>query len=317
MRRRGLRSAQLQITNYKLQNPQRGYILITLMLFVAMVAIALLTVLPRMKQQIQRDQEEELRHRGSSYMRAVQHFYKKFGRYPTRIEELENTNNIRFLRKRYKDPINGKDFKILHLQDVSLNNGPVLGQALGPGATQAPVFGPGGSLPPGLQRAASQAPAQGQSGSTDNSDNPDSGNSQSSSSSSSDSGSSSSNTSSSSGGGSSSGPGGTVFGGGPILGVASTSNAKTIREFDKKNHYKDWLFIYDPTSDRGGLLVGPWQTNLSGGLGGTGLGTPVQNMSQSPQGMGQPILQPVGSQPQGIQQTPQNPPQNPGDNQNQ
>ena len=47
-----------------------------------------------------------------------------------------------------------------------------------------------------------------------------------------------------------------MFGGGPILGVASTSKAKTIREFNKKNHYNEWLFIYDPNSDRGGLLKG-------------------------------------------------------------
>ena len=67
------------------------------------------------------------------YMRAIQHFYRKFGRYPSRVEELENTNNLRFLRKRYTDPMNrdpvtGKerDFKFLHQQDITLNNSPVL-----------------------------------------------------------------------------------------------------------------------------------------------------------------------------------------------
>ena len=38
----------------------------------------------------------------------------------------------------------------------------------------------------------------------------------------------------------------TVFGGGPIVGVASTSKAQTIREFNHKNHYNQWQFIYDP-----------------------------------------------------------------------
>ena len=80
--------------------------MITLMLALALITIALLAVLPDIHQQIQRDREEEMRHRGTAYMRAIQHFYKKFGRYPTRIEELENTNNLRFLRKRYKDPLN-------------------------------------------------------------------------------------------------------------------------------------------------------------------------------------------------------------------
>src|ERR1700693_4787058 len=120
MRQRGLRSPNYQITNHKLQIPQRGYMMITLMLALAMIMIALLNVLPEMKQQIRRDREEELRHRGTAYMRAIQHFYKKFGRYPMRVEELENTNNLRFIRKRYKDPVNRdaagkeKEFKLLH-----------------------------------------------------------------------------------------------------------------------------------------------------------------------------------------------------------
>src|SRR5208282_4525985 len=99
--------------------------------------------------QIKRDREEELRHRGSAYMRAIQHFYKKFGRYPSRIEELENTNNLRFLRKRYTDPMNvdretgkEKDFKLMHQADISLNNGPVLGQT--PGQSGLPGQGQGG-----------------------------------------------------------------------------------------------------------------------------------------------------------------------------
>src|ERR1017187_3981962 len=133
MRRHGLRSGKLQITNHKSQIRQRGYMMITLMLAVALIMIGLLAVLPDMKQQVQRDREEELRHRGTAYMRAIQHFYKKFGRYPNSIDDLLNTNNIRFLRKRYTDPMSRdpktgkeKDFKLLHQQDITLNNGPVL-----------------------------------------------------------------------------------------------------------------------------------------------------------------------------------------------
>ena len=98
-------------------------------------------------------------HRGTAYMRAIQHFYKKFNRYPARVEELENTNNVRFLRRRYTDPMNfdkatgkEKDFKFLHQQDISLNNGPVLpGQTPGqnsPGG--AGVFGGGPNGPGGF-----------------------------------------------------------------------------------------------------------------------------------------------------------------------
>src|SRR5467141_2055646 len=160
MRRRGLRLAKLQITNHKSQIAQRGYMLITLMLALALITIGLLTVLPEIGQQIRRDREEEMRHRGTAYMRAIQHFYKKFGRYPMRVEELENTNNLRFIRKRYKDPINRdpatgqeKDFKLLHQTDITLNNGPVLGQVPGqsmPGQGGLPGQGGFGGAQGGL-----------------------------------------------------------------------------------------------------------------------------------------------------------------------
>ena len=107
--------------------------MITLMLALALMMIALVAALPELKQQIRRDREAELRHRGTAYMRAIQRFYKKLGRYPSSLEELENTNNLRFLRKRYTDPMSRdpatgkeKDFKLLHQADIALNNGPVL-----------------------------------------------------------------------------------------------------------------------------------------------------------------------------------------------
>src|ERR1700678_3329649 len=133
-----------------------GYILITLILFVALIAIAAIVLAPALAFQIKRDREEELIHRGVQYSRAMKHFVKKFGRYPTRIEELENTNQVRFLRRRYKDPITGKDFKLLHMGDVQMSFGGGIAGAspaggLAPGAPGAPgvpgMAGPGG--PPG------------------------------------------------------------------------------------------------------------------------------------------------------------------------
>lgn len=55
---------------------------------------------------------------------------------------------------------------------------------------------------------------------------------------------------------------GPVIGGGPIVGVASISKNKTIRVFSKKDHYDQWQFIYDPTTDTGGLLTTPNQPTL-------------------------------------------------------
>src|SRR5271167_893786 len=132
---------------------ERGYILITLILFIALITVAAMVLAPVIAFQVKRDREEELIHRGVQYSRAMKHFVKKFGRYPTRIEELENTNQIRFLRRRYKDPITGKDFKILHMGDVQMASGVGIAGAvpaggLNPGAPGAAgaLGGPNGAL---------------------------------------------------------------------------------------------------------------------------------------------------------------------------
>lgn len=250
---RGFKLRNYKIT--KLQNRSRGYILITMMLFLSLLAMAALAVLPDIALQVKRDREEELIHRGLGYSRGIRRFYKKFGRYPTKIEDLENTNTLRFIRKRYKDPVTGEDFKILRVGDpalASLMTGQVQGLGL-----QGQIGGQGALG--GVQSRGglgSNSTLTGQQTQVTNTDATNAaaggvGNSSSSASSSSSTGdtSSSSDTSSSTQ---------QVFGGGPMLGVVSTNKGKTIREFCKKNHYKDWLFIYDPTSDRGGALNTPW-----------------------------------------------------------
>jgi hypothetical protein len=45
------------------------------------------------------------------------------------------------------------------------------------------------------------------------------------------------------------------------MGVASNSKDKTVRMFNNKEHYNEWLFVYDPTNDRG-LITGPYQPSL-------------------------------------------------------
>ena len=57
MQRFSLRPPRLQITNRKSQIQQRGYVMITLMLALALITIGLLAVLPEIKQQIVRDRE--------------------------------------------------------------------------------------------------------------------------------------------------------------------------------------------------------------------------------------------------------------------
>ncbi len=234
---------------------EQGYILLTLLLAVTLLIIGMAIVLPEITFQVKRDREEEMIHRGVQYSRAIRRYVKKFGRYPTRVEDLENTNNIRFLRRRYKDPITGKDFKLLHVGEVQLMPGSGLAGAI-----------PATAMPGALGQQPQQ-PAQAQPTKNDGSQDQQNGDAQPSDQPKSASGTSDALT-------------GQVFGGGPIVGVASTSKAQTIREFNHKNHYNQWQFIYDPSSDRGGLLNTPAQPPLQGAL--PAAGAPVPGL-QSPQ----------------------------------
>ncbi|MBI4461078.1 MAG: hypothetical protein HY648_13605 [Acidobacteria bacterium] len=95
---------------------ERGYVLLVFVLFTALLVIGFSRVLPTALFQGQREKEEELIFRGQQYQRAIQLFVRKFGRYPNSLEELENTNNIRFLRSRYRDPITREgEWRLIHI----------------------------------------------------------------------------------------------------------------------------------------------------------------------------------------------------------
>ena len=105
---------------------ENGYIMLTLLLAMALMVIFAGVIVPSITFEIKHDREEEMIHRGVQYSRAIRAYYKKFGRYPTKIEDLESSNNLRFLRKRYKDPLNCKngtcaDFKLLHFGEVQMS----------------------------------------------------------------------------------------------------------------------------------------------------------------------------------------------------
>jgi hypothetical protein len=247
------------MTKYSSQacrDKERGYVLLVLLLSLAVLSIGFTVLIQGIEFEIKRDREEELINRGVQYSRAVRKFIKAFGRYPNNIEELENTDNMRFLRKRYKDPITGKDFKILHLMDLPSSK-PVIGavsvtrmvsqqsssaRALDASAEAhgTPVASGGSDLQTSSDDESTAAsPTQEQSSGWDTSSHPGQLPGQ---------------------------PAPAVptkkFGGGPMVGVASLSKRTTIREFDRKNHYNEWQFVYDPSTDRGGLLTTPNQPAL-------------------------------------------------------
>ena len=88
---------------------EQGYILLAAIFFLALLVISLSVAAPRIAKSIQRDRELETFRRGMQYRRAIQLYYRSFNAYPPNVDALVNTNQIRFLRKKYIDPITGKD----------------------------------------------------------------------------------------------------------------------------------------------------------------------------------------------------------------
>lgn len=215
---------------------QSGYVLLIIMLALALLMIGMLAAAPSITTQIKRDREQEMIHRGQQYAIAVKRYYKKFGRYPVKIEDLENSNNMRFLRRAYKNPTDPKgDWRLLHLGEVKT----VLAMPGVPGAQ--PVGTPAGAMggigaagalggaigaqPQTAPQGGPQSPQgtdQGQPGSPIAGSQPAAGTT-------------------------TGGP--QVFGGGPIVGVAGTVEKPSIIAWHDKTSYKDWEFFYDPRLD--------------------------------------------------------------------
>lgn len=262
---------------------EHGYVMMVLLLIMALIIISAAIVLPSITFDIKRDREAEMIHRGTQYSRAIRLYYRKFGRYPMKVEDLENSNRMRFLRKRYKDPITGKDFRLLHYGEAKLSINGMGGGAI-PGATSV---GPNGALVnsstvstfgantgigtisnstfgsnsgfgqtsnpaygQNSQGAANQTTTGAAGSNTSQSGAPDGATDQ--------------TTAASTTGSSSDSLSGKTFGGAPIVGVASLSKDPTIREFDHKKKYNEWQFVYDPTFDRGFLITTPYQPSIQG-----------------------------------------------------
>jgi type II secretory pathway pseudopilin PulG len=244
----------------------------------ALVVISLAIAAPQVAKSIQRDKDLETYHRGMQYRRAVKLYYFKFHAYPPNADALVETNNIRFLRKKYVDPITNKvDWKpILFGQ----NKVPVamgfFGEPLAGGATSIAGIGPSGGnglggsgggpvIPGGMGFLTGSSTGSTPSAGSDSSPTDNSGGTGSTSSTST----TSSGTNSSGGTGSStsSDQSGQTFGGGGIIGFSPVSPRQSILIYKKKNHYNEWEFTYDPISD---------MKTMSGGNAG-GIGQPASS----------------------------------------
>jgi hypothetical protein len=281
------------------------------MLLVTLMLIGLSVELPRISQQIKREKEEELVHRGEEYAKAIKKYRRKMGGLPTSIEQLEDTNHIRFLRKRYKDPFTGEDFKLIHAGEAKIplpqNNNSTL-QATNPGI-QGSTFNsgaPSSNNNGGASSFNSGAPSatpSGTAGTLNNGTGSTGGGAGFSSSPSLFTGGTGLLGSTPSGQPGANGqvgslqtenvggPGALQVGGGGIIGVASTSKKSGIKEFNDTSEYDQWYFVYDPrleqatgqnASATAGIVVGAPIANTGGSGNSTGQNPPQPTGTPAP-----------------------------------
>jgi type II secretory pathway pseudopilin PulG len=242
---------------------EEGYILLVVIFMLAILVIALTVAAPAIKKDIQRDRDLETMHRGKQYVRAVKLYYKKFGAYPPTIDALVNTNEIRFLRKKYIDPTTGKEeWKIIRFGQNKTQTMGFFGQAIGGTGVAAAGIGPGGmgsSTSTGIGSPIGGGSASGSAdsgtGATTPSGPTPAGTTGSSTDATNGAGGGAAGTDASAAGGSSASASGTgltgqTFGGGGIIGVSPNSSKESILVYKKKNHYNEWEFFYDPLADQ-------------------------------------------------------------------
>ncbi len=263
---------------------EKGYILLAVICLLALFILSLSIALPSISRQIERDREIETMHRGKQYVRAIKLYYKKFGNYPSNVDALVNTNQMRFLRKKYIDPITGKnDWKPIHYgqnklptaygffgQPIASSMGSMGGagcggsglnssslgsssfgsssmgsSGFGSSASQGSSSPTGGTgCPPDASSTAAASGGSGTTGASGISTDASGGNTGGTG------GTDSSSSSDSSSSATSTGLSGQTFGGGGIIGFTPGSPKKSILLYKKKNHFNQWEFVYDPAQDQ-------------------------------------------------------------------
>src|SRR5712675_2485606 len=100
----------LPLKNNSQREKQAGSALLMVIFMVATMLLLTTTAVLRIDTQGRREREAELAWRGEQYERAIGLYFRKFGRYPTKVDDLvKQTNGVRFLRKAYTDPMNKDD----------------------------------------------------------------------------------------------------------------------------------------------------------------------------------------------------------------
>jgi type II secretory pathway pseudopilin PulG len=252
---------------------EAGFMLIAVVVMIALVLILLAIAAPVVAKDLRRDKEVESQHRMEQYVRAIQLYQRKFpNQYPASIKVLENTNNVRFLRKQWDDPLTGKpDWRLIHQGEQQTKIHVFFGQELAglaaslgaaAGLASSPTGAAATSGTPDTTVTSTNALNSGFGGSTI--------------------GGASGTTGSTGASGASGSSGGFGDGtGGIIVGVGTSRKGKSITEPNGQDTYDKWEFWYDPRIE---LLkkAAQLQTGLGSGAAGS---TAASNFGQSINGV--------------------------------
>ena len=269
---------------------EQGFLLVGVIVMAALVLIALSVAAPIVAKDLKREKELEAKHRGEQYVRAIRLFYQKTNAYPASVKALENTNNVRYLRQHYLDPMTGKDdWRLIGLGQAKTTVKGFFGQPLSGLNTSSGGLGSAAGLQSGgLGNTGGTTGSTGSSTGTSGTGTTGSGTGttgdqsgsgsafgsssgsafgNSSGSGSSGFGSSSFGQSSSSGGSNSAFGSGTA---GPFVGVGIPKEGASIITLNEQTDYSTWEFIYDPRIEQlyaKSSIFGGGIASSTGGLG--------------------------------------------------
>ena len=268
---------------------EEGYILIWVIFLLVILTISLSVAVPRVAKEIQLDRERETMERGKQYTRAVQLYYRKFHAYPPNMDALVKTSEIRFLRKKYVDPMTGKDdwkpirFGQAKTQTLGFFGQPIAGAGSAGGSVMAGIGPSGGSGINGGSGSGSSIGSSSLFGSTPTSPAASPGSPAPTAGSPTDTAggagsSGSATTGSTSSSGADTGLSGQTFGGAGIIGFSPASPRESILIYKKKNHYNEWEFVYDPLTDMKTVSgnsgnIGQPASSTTTPIGGSGFGS--------------------------------------------
>ena len=89
---------------------EKGFALIFVLFLVALLIVGGSVVFVNRLTEGKRQKEAETIWRGQQYARAIGLYYRKFGRFPTNVDDLvKEQNGVRFLREPYKNLMNKED----------------------------------------------------------------------------------------------------------------------------------------------------------------------------------------------------------------